>query len=338
VSAGEAALAIVIAVLLGVAVPSAFIRALVPSLEAGAGLNNFRGRAVFLGLGIVWLVWAGCAIIAGVASALAGFDSPIALLMIAGPLALVAFALGIVDDAFGTGADRGFKGHLKAMARGRLTTGGLKLIGIGLACFVTAFVVGPSAPWGVTWAGDMPTGGEIAGSLALALLAGASIALTSNFVNLTDLRPGRALKAYSILAVLGALSSGLMLGVGFGPFDAPLAERLAVTAILAIFALGPVAAVWRYDLGERGMLGDAGANPMGAVAGLLIVSGLPLWGLGAYFVLMLALNLASERMSYTRIIENSAPLRWLDSVGRLPEDPKTGDSAKTSPQTETNPE
>jgi len=36
-----------------------------------------------------------------------------------------------------------------------------------------------------------------------------------------------------------------------------------------IVLLGPVAAVWRYDLGERAMLGDAGANAAGALAGMM---------------------------------------------------------------------
>jgi len=74
--------------------------------------------------------------------------------------------------------------------------------------------------------------------------------------------------------------------------------------------------VWRYDLGEQGMMGDAGANPMGAVAGLLIVAGLPAWGTVVYFVLMLALNLASERVSFSRIIESSALLSRVDAFGR----------------------
>lgn len=336
----EAAITLGVALVLGVAVPWVFVRALVPSLEAGPKLTNYRGRQVFLGLGIVWLVWAGCAIVGGAATASAGLTSSIAILTLAGPLALVAFAMGLVDDAYGTGDDRGFKGHLKAMIRGRLTTGGLKLIGVGLACFVVALVLEQVAPWGgAKIDGDMMAAPAVARLVLTSLLAGAAIALTSNFVNLTDLRPGRALKVYSLLALLGALSSGMLLGRAYlAEFGATSAVHLIAAAGLALFALGPVAAVWRYDLSERGMLGDAGANPMGAVAGLLIVAGLPLWGLAAYFVLMLSLNLASERVSFSRLIDNSAPLRWLDSLGRLPNDAEMQDSAKTSPQTETNPE
>ena len=136
---------------------------------------------------------------------------------------------------------------------------------------------------------------------ALVLLAGAAIALTSNFVNLTDLRPGRALKVYSVLALCAVASAAVGLGPAVGLEDLSALGSSAGAVGLMLFLLGPVLAVWRYDLGERGMLGDAGANPMGAVAGLLIVAGLPAWGVVAYFAVMLALNLASERYSFSRL-------------------------------------
>ncbi|MBI5232666.1 MAG: hypothetical protein HY876_10945 [Coriobacteriales bacterium] len=164
------------------------------------------------------------------------------------------------------------------------------------------------------------------------VVAGAAIALTSNFMNLMDLRPGRALKLYMPFWLIGVLLTGSLTTPVMGGY-APIGEfaptDVVSRAVLAIFSLGPVIAVWRYDLGERGMLGDAGANPMGAVAGLLIVTGLPLWGLVAYFVLMLALNLLSERVSFSRVIEATPPLRWLDRLGRLPED-EPGESSEAS--------
>ena len=49
----------------------------------------------------------------------------------------------------------------------------------------------------------------------------------------------------------------------------------AVTVVcMLIVLLGPVLAVWRYDLGERGMLGDAGSNAMGAIVGYLLAGSL----------------------------------------------------------------
>jgi hypothetical protein len=86
--------------------------------------------------------------------------------------------------------------------------------------------------------------------------------------------------------------------------------------VLTIFLLGPVLAVWRYDVGEIAMLGDAGANPMGAVAGMFVVAGLPRWGLFLYLGLVLALNLVSERHSFSSVIAGNRVLSWLDGLGR----------------------
>jgi len=184
------------------------------------------------------------------------------------------------------------------------------------------------APWGGA--------GLSAGLLGMSLLAGAAIALTSNFVNLMDLRPGRALKVYSVLALGGTASTLAALLALTSTFDT--ADIAVQSVALVVFLLGPVVAVWRYDLGELGMLGDAGANPMGAVAGMLIVVGLPTWGLFAYFVFVLALNLASERYSFSKVIEATAFLRWVDGIGRLAAEPVQVQPAKTSPHSETNPE
>lgn len=316
------------AILLGLGVPWLGMRMLVPSLRDSRTLDNYRGCPVFSGLGIVWLLWAGAAIIGGVLASWIHADgalSVVPILTLAGPLALVAFGLGVVDDAYGTGTSRGFRGHLSALRRGRLTTGGMKLFGVSLASFIIASFMVQFSPWGV--GPDVGFSAAPALSIALSLAGGAAIALTSNFVNLTDLRPGRALKVYSVLAVAGVVSTALLLGsygVGSGEggvLDPAVAPGvLAIDALaLLIFVLGPVLAVWPYDLGEQGMLGDAGANPMGAVAGMLIVAGLPRWGLFGYLGLMLALNLASERVSFSKVIEGNGALSWLDGLGRSPE-------------------
>src|SRR5205823_6477477 len=54
--------------------------------------------------------------------------------------ALFAFGLlGLVDDLVGEGEERGFQGHLRALARGRLTTGTIKLLGgAGIAVVLVA--------------------------------------------------------------------------------------------------------------------------------------------------------------------------------------------------------
>lgn len=307
-----------LAIIICCVVPFAFMAMLAPSLALGRLVPNFRGRRVFPGLGVVWIVWAGCAIVAGIASAALAEDNMLVVLTLLGPLALVAAALGLVDDAYGTSGDRGFRGHFRALVSGRITTGMLKLIGIGAASLVTAVILGQIAPWAAGGWGMRALG---------TIAAAAAIALTANLINLTDLRPGRALKVYSALAtagcamVLAAMTSGFVLGSS----DIALAVISAVSLLIAL--LGPVFAVWRFDLGERGMLGDSGANAMGAVAGALISVSLPLWALALYAAAVLALNAIAEKISFSAVIEKTAALKWLDSLGRVAEEPANTESS-----------
>jgi hypothetical protein len=262
----------------------------------------------------VWLIWAVAVLAFAFASIVLsgvmgeGIATMTGLVWSAGAvLVLAAFGFGLVDDVFGTADVRGFRGHLRAMASGRLTTGGLKLLGIGVAS-VAAGAVGSLlavqsgwwvlAPWWVHW-----------------IMATPAIALTANLINLTDLRPGRALKAYVLLA--GIAIETMAASAWFVSEGTGILRALTVALIASLLTLGPVLAVWRYDLGERGMLGDAGANAMGALAGFLLASSLPTWGLGVYLVLVVTLNILSERVSFSRVIEGSAFLRWIDGLGRL---------------------
>ena len=75
-------------------------------------------------------------------------------------------------------ADKGFRGHLSALRHGRLTTGALKLLGIGV---LAPFSIAPDFGCGrrPLWA--------TSGLWVLQVLA---IALTANLLNLMDLRPG----------------------------------------------------------------------------------------------------------------------------------------------------
>ncbi|MCE5204343.1 MAG: hypothetical protein ABFC80_00510 [Coriobacteriales bacterium] len=325
----DSLLAITSALVVGVLVPWGAMRMLLPVLRdtAHARMKNYRGRDVFLGLGVVWLVWAGGAMVAGIVLPVVfpGLRATL-VLALAGLVALAGFSFGLVDDALGTREVRGFRGHVRAIMTGRLTTGGLKLVGISAASIGVAALLAVAAPWSRH---VRPWGLR---DVALVLLAAAAVALTSNFVNLMDLRPGRALKTYCVLACVGVVS----VVFGLGPYTGELAVARGSITELTVFALmllGPVFAVWRYDLGEEGMLGDAGANAMGAAVGVTIASGLPTSGLVAYAVVMLVLNLLSERLSFSAVIERTPVLAWLDSIGRrreheVPEPPPEADDTR----------
>jgi UDP-GlcNAc:undecaprenyl-phosphate/decaprenyl-phosphate GlcNAc-1-phosphate transferase len=292
-------------------IPWLAMRALVPTLERSAvTVENYRGRRVALGLGLVWAVWAVGVLLAQVlveqASLLwwANWQDPPSgsALDYFAPLTLVlgTALVGMADDVFGSGSEKGFRGHLSALRHGRLTMGAFKLLAIGM------FAVLATAPTLlVSFVGHEPTGAFVRW-----VLSALAIALTANLVNLLDLRPGRALKGYTAIAVLGAAA---LLVPGM---------RWDTVVIVLVLLLGPVVAIWPYDLGERAMLGDAGANAAGALGGWLavIVLGDTWWALALYVAFVLALNLASERVSFSRVIDGNPLLRWLDGIGRLPAD------------------
>jgi hypothetical protein len=123
------------------------------------------------------------------------------------------------------------------------------------------------------------------------LVDGALVAVAANLLNLLDLRPGRALK------------------VGL----------LAAAALDAPGPAGAAAALLSGDLRERTMLGDAGANGLGAVLGLALVGRLPARrGRLAALAGGVALTCASEVVSFSRVIDAVPPLRAFDRWGRLP--------------------
>jgi len=203
----------------------------------------------------------------------------------------VAAALGAVDDLAGSSQARGLRGHLGALASGRLTTGGLKVLGIGLGGLAGAALVdGPR------------TGVTPARAAADRVVAGALVAGSANLVNLLDLRPGRALKA---VLLLGHLVGGA--GVPGSRPGGPLAAAGA----------GAAAVLLLPDLRERGMLGDCGANAAGALLGTAVLTRTrSRRARGAVLAAVLALTAASERVSFTRVIEGTPVLRELDRLGR----------------------
>ncbi|MBN1192288.1 MAG: hypothetical protein JXA36_01145 [Coriobacteriia bacterium] len=327
------AIAVAAAAIAGWLVPALAMRALVPSLEvSGAGGENYRGRRVFLGLGLVWAAWSVALLVASTAldavSALVDgelgstemllFEGPLTLPLYGVPIILTlgAVVFGMVDDVFGTHGDKGFRGHLRALASGRLSTGGLKLLGVGAVSAVYGWhaASGQADALGVS---DIPV------RLIWWVAATLVIALSANLVNLMDLRPGRALKTYSVLCVVAGTVYVLDAVERFGAFAVRTGmawsdtDTAVTLACMLVVLLGPVAAVWRFDLGERGMLGDAGSNAMGAIVGYLLAGSLSLEWLAPVAVLLVGINVLSERVSFSKVIDRTPPLRFLDNLGRL---------------------
>jgi UDP-N-acetylmuramyl pentapeptide phosphotransferase/UDP-N-acetylglucosamine-1-phosphate transferase len=206
-------------------------------------------------------------------------DAPRAAVLI---LALGLGLLGLLDDLAGAGESGGFAGHLGALRHGRFTTGSLKLFG-GAAVAIVA-VQGPRS-----------------NSLGRVLLDAAVIALCANAANLFDRAPGRTLKVSVLAFAVLAVATG-----------AP-AELLGVAV-----AVGAGAGLLWPDLREQLMLGDVGANVLGGVIGLGVVIATAPTTRTLVLLGVLALNLASEAVSFSKVIDRVGPLRALDRAGRRP--------------------
>ena len=249
--------------------------------------TNHRGEPITLLEGPAATIGAVAGVLAGnhgdraaIASALAGVG---------------AAGFGSYDDLAGNGDHRGFRGHISALRNGEVTTGAVKLAGIGLTGLAAAVIVARAA----TASGEDRRGASSAGlEVADVLINAGLISGGANLLNLFDLRPGRAIK------VAGAAGAILAVAGGSGPeTTAPLAAA---------------AALLPEDLGERSMLGDGGANALGAMLGVAAATSLGRPARIGTLALVTGLTAASEVVSFTRVIERSRPLRWLDMLGRRP--------------------
>jgi UDP-N-acetylmuramyl pentapeptide phosphotransferase/UDP-N-acetylglucosamine-1-phosphate transferase len=269
-----------------------------PAGEKTWARTNHRGEPLTLleGPAVTVGAIAGQLITAAVAARRAGrpmaaLDHPERARPSAHPVAIAGLggaAFGVIDDLRGSAKRRGLRGHLGALAHGEVTTGTVKLAGLAATGLGAAMLEG----------GDPA---DVA--INAALIAGGA-----NLLNLFDLRPGRAIKvtigSAALIAAGGALANGA-------------AGRASGAAAVAA-PVGAALALLPEDLGERAMLGDAGANALGAMLGAAAAQALPRSARLCLLTGIVALTVASERVSFTRVIEATPALRWLDMLGRRP--------------------
>jgi len=191
---------------------------------------------------------------------------------------------GLLDDLAGDRAGdrgtRGLAGHLGALRHGRVTTGLVKTAAGGLAGIGAAAALEGRGRRSRTWL----------------LSDGAVVALAANLGNLLDRAPGRTTK---VAAVVG---TGLALA---GRLDAGPA-----------LLLGSTLATLPDDLKEHSMLGDTGANLVGAALGVAVVAGCGRRGRAVALACLVGLTLASERWSFSAVIGRTRALRVVDEMGR----------------------
>ncbi|HVM36067.1 MAG TPA: hypothetical protein VM784_12085 [Actinomycetota bacterium] len=265
--------------LVGAATAALFLPARLARASERLVRTNVSGRRVPAVLGDPLLAGALAGALAVGAASIAGWSEAAAGRV---PIALtiVMAALGgagRLDDLRGDEPARGFRGHLSAR---RLTGGIIKIVAGGVSGLAAGMIIAGTSDF------------------TLVIETGLLVALAANLLNLLDRAPGRAQKVWLLLAL-------------------PLfAAGSRDWAIAAGGLLGASLVCLPADLSERAMLGDTGANPLGAAVGLGLALSLERPGRVAAIALLLLLNAASERISFSSIIENAPFLRAVDRMGR----------------------
>lgn len=193
---------------------------------------------------------------------------------------LISF-IGLLDDIFGDNKSKGFKGHvIRFIKNGEFSTGLLKMVSVPVVIFVSSVFLQKEVVESVFYA--------IFGSLCV------------NLFNLFDLRPGRCIKVLWIFVMLLSF---------FMHLDSTAVVLLTLTIP---FFIG--------DLREFYMLGDAGSNAIGYLFFLFLTNSYSktynsplIW---TAFVVVFGLNVLSEHISFSKVIEKNTLLNFIDMLGR----------------------
>lgn len=161
--------------------------------------TNHAGRTVDL--------YAGPAAVAGAVAGAAVLPLPPRTRTAVALAVLAAGGCGAYDDFAGAGDPRrGFRAHLTALRHGEVTSGAVKLFGIGAAGLAAGALLE-----------DRPVD---------RLLAGVVIAGAAHLVNLTDVRPGAATATVLVLGAPG-LARGALAAAPMGAVAALAADERA---------------------------------------------------------------------------------------------------------------
>ena len=262
---------------IGIAITLLSIPMISKMLEnSGMIRENYRGDMIPVGLGLVFIPTLVINSIILIYSNIVP-EKIIMIYMLLFASIAMSF-VGIIDDSLGNRGVTGLIGHFKALFKGSLSTGAFKALLGGFVGLTLAVTLSKSIP-----------------NIIVATLV---VALSTNMMNLFDLRPGRAIKAYVILAIIIFLASA--------KFNREV-MMLIVPAVLAYFY---------FDLRALTMMGDAGSNVLGVSIGVFIVSSFDLPVQLVSLVLLVAIHVLTEKFSLTKIIENNKFLDYVDKLGR----------------------
>lgn len=190
--------------------------------------------------------------------------------------------VGLLDDIFGNEEVKGFKQHIKKFFSGEITTGFLKAIFIFLI-----------STWAVI---SYPYPDKI---IFVDILI---ITLFSNFFNLLDLRPSRAIKVFLLLFfILAEIFIKNFYNKEFFLEWLPL-----LTAIIVIIP---------FDFRGKAMLGDTGSNILGFSIGFITVQACNDFYKIIILVFLVIFHLFCEKYSLSEVIDKNKFLRYIDKLG-----------------------
>ncbi|MGI6705494.1 MAG: hypothetical protein ACOX6S_04280 [Clostridia bacterium] len=236
---------------------------------------NYRKKVVPCGMGLLFffiiLIWMPLLICLYPEEK----DLSLAFILCTASLAFI----GLLDDFIGDRTIKGLKGHFSSLIQGTLTSGILKaLTGIYLS-FIVVMVT----------SSDM-----VEGIIDFILLS-----LSINFINLLDVRPGRAVKTFIIFSVIFL----------FFPKPTPVFFLLIGTVLCAMIYLP-------LELKEMYMLGDTGANVLGGLLGINVILGTPSIGKIIFALWLVGIHYIAERTSISLLVDKIPLLHYFDSIGR----------------------
>ncbi|WP_139489284.1 UDP-N-acetylmuramyl pentapeptide phosphotransferase [Brevibacillus dissolubilis] len=216
------------------------------------------------------------------------------------PGLLCTALIGWYDDLSTDKAVKGFRGHFGIFFRDkRLTSGLVKAVGVGVVALTVGGVL--TYPEMKTDTGSGATDSNI--HLLLQLLTNAAlIALSTNLINLFDLRPTRAIKVFWLIMVAVLFTTPL--------FFYPMVWGFFLPVMIATLLYFP------YDARGQVMLGDTGANALGFLTGYTLVISCTLPIKLTVVALFVLLHLVAEKVSFSRVIRSTAWLNRLDEWGR----------------------
>lgn len=244
--------------------------------RSGMIRQNYRGDMIPVGLGIAFIPALVINSLILIYSNIVPDKILLVYILLFASIAM-SFA-GIIDDSLGNRDVTGLVGHFKALYRGKLTTGAFKALLGGFVGLTIAVTISKSIP-----------------NIIVATLL---VALSTNMMNLFDLRPGRAIKVYIILSIIIFIASS--------KFEREV-MMLIVPAVLAYFY---------FDLRALTMMGDAGSNVLGVSLGVFIVSSFNLPVQIVCLILLVLIHALTEKFSLTKIIEQNKILNYIDRLGR----------------------